>query len=76
MSANERPVRVGDRVRIDGGRWDGNSGVVERIHSASEPILDTELSEDYALVRFNVPLEMVGGKLDSAGVPVRRLKTS
>lgn len=75
MYENKRPIRVGDRVRIDGGRWDGNSGIVERIHPASEPILDTELPEDYALVRFNAPLEMVGGKLDTVGVPVRRLKT-
>lgn len=72
--ASDKSVRVGDRVRIDGGRWDGNSGVVERIVQEDEPILNTTLNESYALVRFPAPLEMVDGKLDSVGVPTRRLK--
>lgn len=82
MSGNREP-RIGDRVRIDGGRWDGNTGVVADIRTPDDKLFDGSqhmaasdfINEPYAYVKFNAPLEMVGGKLDSVGVPVRRLRT-
>lgn len=84
-----KPVQVGDRVRIDGGRWDGNSGRVVMIKQPEEVLFrdapDAIMGESFlhdkdgspiemALVQFSSPLDMVGGKLDSVGVPLKRLK--
>lgn len=87
---SDKPIRIGDRVRIDGGRWDGNTGRVVMIRTPEDILFSKAGPEgfvgsafmhdnvgepiDMALVEFPQPLEMVGGKLDSVGVPVRRLK--
>lgn len=86
---SDKPVRIGDRVRIEGGRWDGNTGRVVMIRTPEEVLFNKSPEAfmgsafmhdnvgepiDMALVEFPQPLEMVGGKLDSVGVPLRRLK--
>ena len=77
MSVNrDREVRIGDRVRIAGGRYDERSGRVEGIKQADDPLFGTSpiagiVDEAMALVKFDT---VYGDGLDAAGVPVRRLK--
>ena len=76
--AQNRNARVGDRVRINGGRWDGDSGVVERVVESDSEVMNGFLSgfinEPMALVKLNAPREMVDGVVSSVSTPVRRLQ--
>lgn len=73
----DRPVRIGDRVRIAGGRWDERTGRIEGVRSPDEALFGTSpiagmVDEEMALVKFDT---VYGDGLDSVGVPLRRLKT-
>ena len=76
MSGNDRPVRIGDRVRINGGRYDERTGRIEGIRSPDDALFGTSpiagiVDEEMALVKFDV---VYGDGLDASGIPVRRLK--
>ena len=76
MSANDRPIRIGDRVRVNGGRYDERTGRIEGVKEADDPLFGTSpiagiVDEAMALVKFDV---VYGDGLDAAGVPLRRCK--
>jgi len=76
MSGPSREARVGERVRVAGGRFDERTGRVEGIRSPDEDLFGTSpiaglVDEPMALVKFDT---VYGDGLDSVGVPLRRCK--
>lgn len=78
MYAQNRAARVGDRVRVEGGPYDGRSGWVQLIRGQDDVLFETGkrpihglLNEDMALVKF---ADERGDGNDEVGVPVRRLQ--
>jgi hypothetical protein len=74
---NQRSIQPGDRVRIDGGRFEDRTGRVERVVSPDDSFFGNSLSgaiisEPMALIRFD---QVYNDGLDATGVPVRRCKS-
>jgi hypothetical protein len=75
MSAS-REARVGERVKVAGGRFDERTGRVEGIRSPDEALFGTSpiaglVDEPMALVKFDT---VYGDGLDAVGIPLRRCK--
>ena len=73
-----RDARVGDRVRVEGGPYDGRVGRIGMVRTPTDILFERGkqpitgiLHEDMALVTFE---QQHGDGTDEVGVPVRRLK--
>lgn len=76
MSANDRTARIGDRVRVNGGRYEDRTGRIEGVRSPDDALFGTSpiagiVDEPMALVKFDT---VYGDGLDAVGVPLRRCK--
>ena len=76
--SNSRPARVGDRVKVQGGPFDGRTGRVQVVKTPDDVLFEQGqrplhglLQEDFALVNFE---HDTGDGNGQAGVPVRRLQ--
>lgn len=69
MAGTNRPIQLGDNVKVASGPHEGRGGRVERIQSI---IIGYADPEPYAIVQY--PDESGPGGYDSVSVPVRRLQ--
>jgi len=83
MATETRECKVGDRVRIASGPYEGRSGVVTHVRcpedflfeEATKSLSGNLLAEPYALVKTTLRNEIDGEtREDEIGVPVRRLR--
>jgi hypothetical protein len=75
MSANREP-RIGDRIKVKGGRFEDRTGRIEQVRSPDDALFGSSpiagiVDEPMALIKFDV---VYGDGLDAAGVPLRRCK--
>jgi hypothetical protein len=75
---NQRDARVGDRVKVEGGPYDGRVGRIGLVRSSTDILFEQGkqpitglLTEDMALVKFE---QDPGDGSGEIGVPIRRLK--
>jgi hypothetical protein len=73
-----RDARTGDRVKVEGGPYDGRTGRVEQVKGPDDVLFERGsrplvglLNEDMALVTFE---HDKGDGSGQVGVPVRRLR--